>query len=170
MGGPGSGVNRNEVKYTDMICKMWAAAELPPELGLALARMESNFDPSQLNMGPGDKELGGSWGLFQMSLDTSQGLGYTGDGQGLKDPVTNCSLAVQLAQKNLHALLASGRAYPKDDQLCWDLAAAHNCGVGRVIHRTVPTQGNSNTVKYANTALMYCRMYRPRVGQYAICQ
>lgn len=112
---------------------------LPVNWGLALARQESGIRPWARNNIGGDRRRGGAWGLFQMTLETAQGLGYRGDGYGLLDPVLNADYAARLVAQLRNRW-----------QSLQDVAAAYN-------------SGKPYALAPATTRLTYC----PRVLQFA---
>jgi soluble lytic murein transglycosylase-like protein len=82
-------------------------AGLPPELGMALARQESNFDPSATATNPKDLAMGGAFGWCQMTMDTAHALGHKDITPAqLHDPAINASLAAELCVANLKRLPA----------------------------------------------------------------
>jgi len=50
----------------------------------AIARKETGFEFRFANVTAGDLKRGGSWGAFQMSLETARGLGYKGPAPDIK--------------------------------------------------------------------------------------
>lgn len=95
---------------------------LPGYWGMAIAAHESRFDPQAQALAGGDGRRGGSFGLCQVSLKTAAGeFGYTGDGEGLKDPVLNAQFAARLCKilthrvgndlKDIASAYNSGRPY-----------------------------------------------------------
>lgn len=106
-------------QYALILAVAFVNEGLPPEWGLAIARQESAFRPTALNMSSGDATRGGSWGLCQMSLLTARGLGYIGDNLGLLDPKVNAQLAAKLCKE------LSLRFKTMDLQ---DIASAYNSG------------------------------------------
>lgn len=119
----------NETLYAPVIIHAFRAAGLDAALGLALAKHESNFDPHAVAKNPRDLARGGSYGLFQMSLRTAQGLRASATPQAILDPTYNVSLAVALTLSNLKAL----RAHNLDTTE--NLAACHNAGLKNVLAR-----------------------------------
>ena len=109
--------NPNQSEYISIVADAFRAAGLPPELGCAIARQESFWDPNaKVIYGP-DGERGGSYGLCQMSLQTARGLGFTGTPTELCDPKTNAELAAKLCVEN----------HRKDETMA-DLIARYNSG------------------------------------------
>lgn len=75
------------------------AHALPPSWGLAFAEVESNFIPDAVNKTGGDGRRGGSYGLFQMSYRTAQGLGYKGNPEDLLSIPINIEYAIKLIKQ-----------------------------------------------------------------------
>lgn len=75
------------------------ANSLLPTWGLAIAEVESSFNPDATNLTGGDGRRGGSYGLFQLSCRTAQGLGYKGSPEGLLEIPVNISYAVKLIKQ-----------------------------------------------------------------------
>lgn len=140
----------NELAYLPILAQAFASRGLPPELGPALARKESAFNPLEDNQGPGDKELGGSYGLCQMSFQTAKGLGYSGTPEGLKDPYINAALAAELCAINWKA-----------HKNLVDVICMYNSGKPFM---RAPT---STTSVYLPSVQSYMKIYRERCVQYA---
>lgn len=102
----------------------FASAGLPGNLGLALARQESNFDPAARATDPRDLARGGSFGLLQMSYKTAQGLGYEGPAAGLMSVEENVRLAAKLCAVNAKRTKAH---VGSRDWVC-DVASLYNSG------------------------------------------
>ena len=66
---------------------------LAPELVLAIVGTESAFNPRAYRFEP--KINDASRGLMQILLATAQGMGYTGDAEGLYDAATNLDLGAR---------------------------------------------------------------------------
>lgn len=91
--------------YTTQIQAAAAKYNVPAALIAGIVQVESGGDPNAVNLSAGDAARGGSYGLMQMSLETAEALGYTGDTSGLYDPATNIDLGTHyladlLAQTN----------------------------------------------------------------------
>lgn len=93
-------MNSKETLYLPIVAKAFAALGLPPELGAAIARQESNWDPNAATTTGGDATLGGSYGLCQMSLATGGTLARGVTREKLLDPVFNAGLAALLCKQN----------------------------------------------------------------------
>lgn len=126
-------------RYRPLIEAAFMSKHLPVHWGLSIAKQESGFRPWARNDIGGDRRRGGAWGLFQMTLETAQGLGYRGDGPGLLDPVLNADYAARF--------IAELRNKWHNLQ---DVAAAYN-------------SGKPYPLAPATTRLTYC----PRVVQFA---
>lgn len=131
-----------------LVSSSFASENLPSELGLALCEQESNFDPNVTNMGPGDAERGGSYGLFQMSLATAKTLGFQGQGEELHNPILNCFYAAKLTSQNARILGTHDVA---------KLAAAHNCGTTHVLQNTIP---DSTKNEYVPRVLRFAEQWK----------
>lgn len=141
---------KNEALYLPLLAQAFAARGLPPELGPAIGRQESNFDPNVSNLGPGDLERGGSYGLCQMSLQTAQALGYKGEVAGLHDPHINAALAADLFVEN--------RKRHSDLR---DIIAMYNSG------KPFDLAPTKTRAFYVQNVVAYMKMYAPRCSQYA---
>lgn len=134
-----------EAKYLPILTKAFEVLGLPPALGPAIARQESGFIADIENLGPGDKERGGSYGLCQMSLKTAQSLGFIGTVEELKDPQINASLAADLCLHNLQKL----QDHSNLQNVIRDLAAMYNSGkVFDKAPRITQMQYVPNVLKY----------------------
>lgn len=140
-----------ESTYLPILARAFAAKGLPPELGPALARQESGFIPTIENLGPGDKERGGSYGLCQMSLQTAKSLGYTGDVAGLKDPLINAALAADLCHQN--------RLRP-DCRAIRDVIAMYNSG------KPYDRAPRVTAMTYVVNVLKYMAIYKDQCSQF----
>jgi hypothetical protein len=132
-----------------------------PEFGCALAHHESAWDPRAEATDPRDLAMGGSRGLFQMTLVSSRGLGFRGSAEGLFYPDVNTEWAIALAKKN-KAYLLSKKA-ELDSYM--NLAAAHNCGVGHVVRGTIP---RSTREQYVPAVMRLMDLYKDRAAQYRV--
>lgn len=104
--------------------KIFQAQGLPAALGLAIARIESNFNPVAVNLAAGDKKRGGAYGLCQITYKTAQLLGFNGQPENLYEPKLNISLAAKLCDSN------ASRVKHPFDSLEWrqDVLSSYNCG------------------------------------------
>ncbi len=84
----------NENAYDAIITTACAENNVPVALVKAIIGVESNFIPTAQNLTGTDLARGGSYGLMQVSLQTADGLGYSGAPAGLLDPATNIGLGV----------------------------------------------------------------------------
>jgi soluble lytic murein transglycosylase-like protein len=82
----------NEDLYDDQLAAASSATGVPVALMKAIIGVESGFNPNATNLTGRDMTRGGSYGLFQVSLETAQGYGFTGEGTGLLDPATNITI------------------------------------------------------------------------------
>lgn len=89
-----------EKTYLLVVARAFAAQGLPPELGAAIAKQESNWDAAAVTMTGGDGARGGSYGLCQMSLKTAEGLDKGATAGRLLDAHYNATLAAQLCREN----------------------------------------------------------------------
>lgn len=92
--------NKNQDTYLPLVARAFAAEGLPPELGCALARQESNWNPDARNMTGGDLERGGAFGLCQMTLKTGLALDKHCTPARLLIPKYNVELAAKLCKDN----------------------------------------------------------------------
>lgn len=86
---------RNTAAYDSIIGPLATRAGVPVDLVKGIISVESQWNPDAENLTGGDAARGGSYGLMQMSLETAQGMGYTGTAEGLKDPTTNLTYGIQ---------------------------------------------------------------------------
>ena len=110
--------NEREKKYGTKIVKAFRAAGIDPAIGLAMARLESGFDPKAKNETGTDLARGGAYGLFQMTRKTADALGIESDPATLMDPDFNINTTIALTKQNMARV---GRNME-------DIAAAHNSG------------------------------------------
>lgn len=92
--------NKNEDLYLPIVARAFAEAGLPPELGCAIARQESNWNPEARNLTGGDLERGGAFGLGQMTYKTGIALDKFCTPMKLMNPVYNAKLSAQLCRDN----------------------------------------------------------------------
>jgi soluble lytic murein transglycosylase-like protein len=83
-----------------VVADAFTNAGLPPELGLGIAKHESNFNPNASVVTGGDAARGGSYGLCQMSLKTALSLDRAATIAKLHDPRYNAGLAAKLCLLN----------------------------------------------------------------------
>lgn len=140
-----------EALYLPILARAFASKGFPPELGPAIARQESGFIPTIENLGPGDKELGGSYGLCQMGLSTAKGLGYTGNINGLKDPIMNAALAADLCAKNQARADCTGLK---------DVIAMYNSG------KPYDRAPRVTQMTYVVNVVKYMAVYKDRCSQF----
>lgn len=87
-------------RFSPIVISTFRAHGLLPSWGLAIARQESDWCPwSKNTTDAGDIARGGAWGMFQMTLQTARGLGFTGTIDELRDLQTNTGLAAQLVKE-----------------------------------------------------------------------
>lgn len=84
----------------EIIPRIFAEEGLPPELGMALARQESNFDPQARNITGGDLERGGAFGWLQMTYTTGRAIDKNCTVAKLHSPIYNAQLAAALCKQN----------------------------------------------------------------------
>lgn len=137
---------QREALYGPVVRRAFETEGLPSFWGMALARHESAFVPGAAATIGGDARRGGSFGLCQMSLSTAKSeLGYVGDGEGLKDPQLNCTLAARY----IKILMARF----KIDDLP-NVAAAYNSG------RPLAKAPSGTRTKYVPLVLNYAKQYQ----------
>ena len=118
---------------------------LDPALAYGLVSQESRFKPAAFLL---DRN-GGSYGLTQLSLPTAQGMGYTGDGQGLFNPDVN----VQYGLLYLANLLQQYGGV-------WDEAlSAYNCG-----YPTGCAAGDVYAAAVEDRAAYFADLFAPPAG------
>lgn len=88
-------------KYGPVIKTMFESYGLPVSWGMAFAQQETTFRPWLDNLvDPGDKARGGSYGMFQMSLQTArQDLNFTLPVEDLYDVRCNASMAAKFIKR-----------------------------------------------------------------------
>jgi hypothetical protein len=118
-----------EAKYMPVVATAFKNAGLPPELGCAIARQESAWDPTATASNPKDLAMGGAFGLCQMTMDTAHALGHHDITPAqLHDPAINASLAAELCVANRKRIVV-GPAQTYSPEACWaDLFAMYNSG------------------------------------------
>lgn len=139
-------------QYHTLIETTFQELSLPAALGLAIARIESNFNPIAINLGPGDKQRGGAYGLCQMTFRTAKALGFKGKPENLYEPKLNVSLAAKLCDAN------ASRIKYKFDSLEWrqDILAMYNSGKS---FKTAPAM---TRLGYVPTALSFYTEYEAK--------
>lgn len=157
---------RNEDKYLPVVATAFARAGLPPELGCAIARQESNWDPTATASNPKDLAMGGAYGLCQMTMDTAHALGHTDiTPEQLHDPAINASLAAELCVANLKRLSANSAANVDvfAASTAEDLFAMYNSG--RVLAKAPHVTVNN----YVPRCMKFMSDYTARCANYAVC-
>lgn len=121
-------LKQREAKYLPVVATAFRNAGLPPELGCALARQESAWNPTATASHPGDLARGGAFGLCQMTLKTAREvLGHRDiTPEQIFDPAVNAALAAELCVHNLESL--AGVTYSDTKAPLMDLAAMYNSG------------------------------------------
>lgn len=120
-------LSQKEKLYIPILASAFANRGFDPEFGVAIARQESALDPECKNLGPGDRERGGAWGLCQVTLRTAHDLGHKAiTSVDLLDPATNASIAAELCSVNAERLI--GCTYSYVNGYYEDLAAMYNSG------------------------------------------
>lgn len=107
-----------------IIAQAFSHVGLPPTLGLALARQESDFRVDAVATHPADIARGGAYGALQMTLKTARGLGYQGPPEGLLDATENARWAAELCAQNAKRT----KAPIGSQDWVYDLAAMYNSG------------------------------------------
>lgn len=92
-----------EKLFLPIVAHAFASHGLPPELGAAIARQESNFAADAVVLSGGDGKRGGSYGLCQMSLKTGLSMDKTCTSGRLLDAGYNAELAARLCCINSRA-------------------------------------------------------------------
>ena len=151
---------RNEDKYLPVVATAFARQGLPPELGCAIARQESNWDPTATATNPKDIAMGGAFGLCQMTLDTARALGHADITPAqLHDPAINASLAAELCAANLKRLAPGRSVY----DCAADLLAMYNSG------RVLAKAPHITQTNYVPRAMGFMSAYAARCASYAVC-
>lgn len=116
--------------YAPIIEEAFKAKGLSPKWGMAFCYVESSFRKNLINQGPGDKDRGNAWGLFQLTYKTAvDAIGYHAAPQGLLDPHINAAYAAKFIAHLSQTY--GGRLY--------DVAAAYNGG-SRYVHAPEQTR------------------------------
>ncbi len=76
--------------YEALVASHAAANGVPAELVHRVIVRESRYNPRAVSKG--------NYGMMQIKLATARGVGYTGTAQGLLDPDTNLTYAVNISQ------------------------------------------------------------------------
>jgi soluble lytic murein transglycosylase-like protein len=140
-----------ETKYLPLLATTGVRYGLSPEFLVAIAYIESSFNPdAQVHFGP-DEARGGAYGLCQLTLKTARALGFKGEPSGLLYPDTNAEYAAILAAQNAKRLGTFA---------ILDLAAAHNSGKSYA-HAPHVSQ------EYAQKVSSLCDIYHDSCAQYA---
>lgn len=84
--------------YVPLFSQAGQRWQLDPALLLAIASLESNFNPAAYNP---ERNNDPSRGLMQVRESTARGLGYRGAVAGLFDPGTSIELGARLLSENL---------------------------------------------------------------------
>jgi soluble lytic murein transglycosylase-like protein len=138
-------LKQREERYLPIVAKAFIAEGLPAELGAAIARQESAWDPSAQVVTGGDGVRGGAYGLCQMTLKTALALDREATVGRLLSPEYNAKLAAKLCKENW--LRAKGRIQ--------DVIALYNSG--KEFHRA-PL---STKTVYVPNVEQYMQEYRP---------
>jgi len=94
-----------------------SAYNIDPELALAIAEVESSFNPNVSLYEPKFKTY--SIGLFQLFIPTARAYGFKGNAQKLKDPQVNIRLG----------LVHLNKCVERFGQVVEMVACCHNAGV-----------------------------------------
>lgn len=123
-------------------------AGIPVSWALAIARKETSFVAKAVSpLGAGDDRLGRAWGAMQVTSATAKDLGFMPElslaergKRILDDPAAGISLGCALLakyQKRLGTIEFD------------DVAAAYNCGPGRVLDKRIPASTRNRYVPAA---------------------
>lgn len=121
-------VKDRESLYLPILARAFHAVNLPPEMGPAIAKHESNFRATAVNATGGDLKRGTAIGLCQMTVTTARTLGFSGEPLELQGPSLNSELAAKLCAHNWKA---TGHSLEQT-------IAAYNCGLGLVSKNEIP--------------------------------
>jgi len=86
-------------RYGPIIKESFELRGLPYLWGYAIAMHESEFKPWALNPDGADGRRGGAWGLFQVTVLTACGHGFTGDAKALLDPEICSDYAARIVEE-----------------------------------------------------------------------
>lgn len=103
--------------YIPLAVKVADEKQIEPALLCAFVMCESSWNTHAQNHGMGDEELGGAYGLGQMTMRTAASLGYHGDHNGLLEPRTNLELVADLIKENTRV-----------GETTTDIITRYNCG------------------------------------------
>jgi len=81
-------------QYDALVASHAQANGVPEALVHRVIVRESRYQPHLIGRG-------GTIGLMQIKLATARGLGYTGTAEGLRDPNTNLTYAVEISRRRL---------------------------------------------------------------------
>lgn len=102
---------------------------LPPALGLAIAWVESSFNPHAVKLTAGDGKRGGAFGMCQMTLKTAKSIDPEATASELIDTAYNAKLAADLISRNARAYARiPGASEPMSDMWVKDMASMYNSG------------------------------------------
>lgn len=119
-----------DAELVQTITDMFAEQRVPVAFGLALAWVESNFNPAATRLVGGDAARGGAYGLCQMTFRTATELDSKVTLRDLMDAEYNAHLAARLCSQNLLLLRtnANGIMSLNSAATIYDLAALYNSG------------------------------------------
>lgn len=133
-------------QYFPAVRDAFLVYDLDPLVAAGIAHHETLWSPGAHSPpGASDDRLGGAYGLFQMTVNTAEDLGFIGDPSRLYEPAFNASLAAKLMSRNKKLL---GGLASVDN-----LIAAHNCGAGHVLKNTIPASTKTQYVPGVKAAM-----------------
>ncbi len=86
--------------HLDLACQIASQEGVDAALVCAIVMTESSWRQSVVNLGPGDADRGGAYGLGQLTLKTAKALGFTGTPHELEDPAVNLEYVCKLIKDN----------------------------------------------------------------------
>jgi soluble lytic murein transglycosylase-like protein len=141
-------VNRHQAEIQELIVREANRQNFPPALALAVARVESNFDPRA-------KSHAGARGVMQiMPATAEQELGVPR--RKLYDPETNIRAGIRFLNQLIDTY--DGK---------WDIALSHYNGGSAVTNRWGRLRVIPATRDYVDKVLKYVRSYEQQLGTYA---
>ncbi|MCS7231760.1 MAG: transglycosylase SLT domain-containing protein [Elusimicrobiota bacterium] len=118
---------KNEIPYFDIFVKYSNQFSVPLPLALAIAKVESNFNPNTYRY---EKHLKtASYGIFQILESTAKELGFKKPKIYLKHPLFNPEINIKYGIMHIKNLI---NKYNNIE----DVIAAYNMGIPRRAHET----------------------------------
>lgn len=140
-----------EKLFLPIVAHAFTSHGLPPELGAAIARQESNFAADAVVLTGGDARRGGSYGLCQMSLKTGLGMDKGCTSGRLLDAGYNAELAARLCATNSKACKGNVE----------DIISMYNSG------KAFYKAPDSTKLVYVPNVMKYMELYKARCQPFA---